>query len=548
MYLALDTKFNPFTYAEMVQPLLYYKEAYDKTEAAYSDLAAQTELWKDVVKQHESPKAYSMFKSYSDRLNAAVDDFSKGMTAGNRRPLVGLKRDYSRSIVPIANAYKRKEALADEQRKAELSNPTMMWEKRADSMSIDDFIKDPSASYGKSFSGTTLTAQVSAAAANLAKQFRDNPDDMKELVGGDYFKFIQSRGYSSQAILAAILDNKEASPELTRIIENVIDSSGIREWENPEALQQAYNYARQGLWSAIGQDEAQYVQNWRAHENLQHSHAMSRQAAAHQQELEKAYLTQTAQPYLKEDGSVGYYEPIAKTRNANGSYSYSRNAVPTDAKKGNPRADSKSGSGTSAISQVADYTETDAQGNPVSQLGKLKSKGDITTRILTNTGITAADVLGDNATKELKNLKKLGFRILKVIGRHNNGELEIGDPGTDFGDGMVVQSKLVNGVKEPLLVDPSDLSKGYQMKRSTQDPNFGFTSKSNVVGKWGNFITNKTMNDKYLKYIDDETIVGYSPYEKAVFEMAAADAKGYYSVFAVEGEDGEDSYIIAEPE
>lgn len=55
MYLQLDTRFNPFTYDEMVKPLLYYKGAYDTVEAAYSDLAAQTEAWRNIANRDKSP-------------------------------------------------------------------------------------------------------------------------------------------------------------------------------------------------------------------------------------------------------------------------------------------------------------------------------------------------------------------------------------------------------------------------------------------------------------------------------------------------------------
>lgn len=280
MYLQLDTRFNPFTYDEMVKPLVYYKQAYDEAEAAYSDLATQTEAWKNIANRDQSPQAFEMFQRYSGDLSRAVDDFSQGMTAKNRRALLGLKRRYASDIQPIADAHKRRSVLAEEQRKAELANPTMLWERKASDMSLDDFISNPDADYGRSTSGAALSAQVAAGAGALAKEFRDNPEKMRKLVGGDYYEYVKQRGFSSEAVLAAIMDNPEASPVLTQLVESTIDSAGLREWANPSTLKQAYNYARQGLWNAVGQDEAQLVQNWRAQENLSHSHAMARQSAA----------------------------------------------------------------------------------------------------------------------------------------------------------------------------------------------------------------------------------------------------------------------------
>lgn len=280
MYLQLDTKFNPFTYDEMVKPLIYYKQAYDEAEAAYSDLSTNTEKWRNIVDRNESPQAFESFQRYLGDLTSVVDDFSKGMNSKNRRALLGLKRRYSSDIQPIVDANTRRSALAEEQRKAELNNPTMLWERKANEMSLDDFINNPNADYGKSVSGAALTAQVAAGAGALAKEFRDNPKKMIPLVGGDYYEYIKQRGFSSEAILAAIMDNPNASPILTQLVESSIDSTGLKKWASPDTLQQAYNYARQGLWNAVGQSEAQIVQNWRAQENLSHQHAMSRQAAA----------------------------------------------------------------------------------------------------------------------------------------------------------------------------------------------------------------------------------------------------------------------------
>lgn len=55
-----------------------------------------------------------MFQRYSGDLERAVDDFSHGMTANNRRALLGLRRRYASDIQPIADAHKRRSALAEE--------------------------------------------------------------------------------------------------------------------------------------------------------------------------------------------------------------------------------------------------------------------------------------------------------------------------------------------------------------------------------------------------------------------------------------------------
>lgn len=450
MNLVINSQFRPFTYDEMVKPLVQYKGAYDKVEQDYSDLAAQTEMWKDIVNQTNSPEAYAMYKSYSDRLNSIVDDFSKGMNLRNRSALIGMKRRYASEIKPIEEAYNRRTALAEEQRKAELNNPTMLWQRRASEMSLDDFINNPTADYGKSTSGAALSAQVAAGAGALAKEFRDNPDKMRKLVGGDYFEYVKQRGFSSEAVLAAIANNPDASPVLTNLVESTINSSGIREWGDASTLQQAYNYARQGLWQAIGQSESQIVQNWRAQENLSHSHAMARQSAAHQMDLEKAYLTQTATPYVKSDGTVGYYQPI--TKNSNGTYS--RTPTPTDAAVGNPRGDNSSGT---------TGTDTPGTGN---------------NRYVPGTDITPQKMRSAMINRSQDKMKELGYNPSYAIAYTSyGGKGYTGNQGWTAG---------TNGADHPGLTG------------------WAFNTNSNLITKWGNFTT-RPINNAETSWVENIT-------------------------------------------
>lgn len=318
MQLVIDSKFRPFSYDELIKPLVQYKETYDKVEADYSNLAAQTEQWKDIANQTQSPEAYAMYSKYANDLNNIVDDFSKGMTLQNRSQLLAMKRRYASDIKPIENAANRRKELADEQRRIDAQDPTRLWQRRASDMSLDEFIHNPSADYGKGISGAALTAQVAAGASALAKEFRDNPEKMRKLVGGDYYEYVKQRGFSSQAVLAAIMNNPDASPVLTNLVESTMDATGVKDWGSKSTIEQAYNYARQGLWNAVGQDEAQLVNNWRAQENLSNAHAMARQKAA--QEFQKSEREAT-QAFQREQtapreiigadgkGTGSYYDP-----------------------------------------------------------------------------------------------------------------------------------------------------------------------------------------------------------------------------------------------
>lgn len=307
----LDVQFNPFTYEELIRPIADYNEAYNALADSYATLSDQTEAFRNEVSQHKNSEAYKTHSRYSNELSAIVDDFSQGMTGANRAKLLGMKRRYNTEIAPIAKAAERRSALAEEQRKAELANPTMMWERRASDMSLDEFINNPSVGYGRSYSGAALTAQVSANAASLAKEFRNNPDKMREVVGGDFYEYVKQRGFSSEAVLAAIANNPNASPVLLGLVENAITSSGIMDWATPETLKKAYSLAREGLWSAVGQEETQLVQNWRKQQQLSQQFQASEAATNRQHQIDMANEAKKPIEIIESDGtSTGtYYAP-----------------------------------------------------------------------------------------------------------------------------------------------------------------------------------------------------------------------------------------------
>lgn len=516
MYLKLDTKFNPFTYDEMVKPLLYYKQAYDEAEAAYSELSSSTDIWRNRVNRDESPQAYEHFQRYSGDLTSTVDDFSKGMTAKNRRALLGLKRRYASEIKPIEDAYTKRATLAEEQRKAELNNPTMLWQRRASEMSLDDFINNPTADYGKSMSGAALSAQVAAGAEALAKEFRDNPNKMIELVGGDYYEYVKQRGFSSAAILAAIDNSDYASPVLNSLVESTINAAGIKDWADDSTLKQAYNYAKQGLWQAIGQDEAQIVQNWRKQEDLRHSHSMAQQAAS------QAF--QAAENKKDRDADAARRAPIPikdKEGNTTGYYRPDIGMV-TDA-DGN-------------IKQDGD--------NSISKVGTTGSRRDNTTNpgsvVVTSTGSTVKQL---SEATTLKEIKKLNLEPVMAVAHVGEG-YQWGREGEDLGSNN--RRLKLNDAGAPSYINSNDIKLGYDTMAG-ESRMFGTTS-SNVVGNWGNF-TYTPDNKKPLRYVSDTMFNSLPEVVKSSIIQAAYDGGipigTPFSVYAVEGDSGRgDSYVV----
>lgn len=70
-----------------------------------------------------------------------------------------MKRRYSSEIVPIEQAYKRRQELVDEQRKLQAQDSTLLFDRPASTLSLDELISNPALS-PQSYSGALLSKQV----------------------------------------------------------------------------------------------------------------------------------------------------------------------------------------------------------------------------------------------------------------------------------------------------------------------------------------------------------------------------------------------------
>lgn len=252
------TQFKPFSFEGQLRPLLMYTQAHQAVEEAYSELDSQANAIGSLANEANDPVTYQRYKAYEESLRQQADALAKnGLTPSSRQSLLDLKGRYAKDITPIQNAITRRRELADEQRKALLQNPTLMFQRDMNSMSydssLDRFLENPDYDYGERYSGALLTQQVSQAASNLAKELT-NYGNGKRLDA--YTKtFLQQHGFTRDQVLDAINNpnRTQSQPVLNAIVEQVVGSSGMANWADNPTMAKAYNYARQGLWSAIGQ-------------------------------------------------------------------------------------------------------------------------------------------------------------------------------------------------------------------------------------------------------------------------------------------------------
>lgn len=262
--LVINSQFKPFSYQEMLAPTLMATQAHQELENQYGDLATKASVWEEMANEQTDPYAYKMYKTYANDLEEQAGQLAReGLNAASRRDMLNMRARYSKEITPIEQAYTTRQKQAEQQQQALLQDPTLMLSRRAATTSLDDYIRNPQLAY-EAYSGKLITAQAASAASALAKEMQEKPRKWRSILGNSYYETMMQKGFSSQAVLQAIQDNPNAAPQLTRIVEDAINSSGVRNWGDQATIARAIDYAKQGLWSAVGETQYQTLDNWRA--------------------------------------------------------------------------------------------------------------------------------------------------------------------------------------------------------------------------------------------------------------------------------------------
>lgn len=303
-YIVINSKFKPFSYAEMLQPVQMATMAHQDIENQYAELATKANVWEEMANEQTDPYSYKMYKTYSNDLEEQAGQLAReGLTPASRQNMLKMRQRYSSDIVPIEQAYKRRQELIDEQRKLLAQDNTLMFDRSASMLSLDDLIKNPQLTY-QSYSGATLAKQVGTAAQNLAKEMRENPRKWRSILGNQYFETIMQKGYRPEEIIQVLQNDPNASSVLKGIVEDAVGSSNIASWGDQTTLNRAYDYARQGLWNAVGETQYQIQSNKAYDYTMQDQLARNKEARARaaKEAEEKSRLYYRAVPKTTVDG------------------------------------------------------------------------------------------------------------------------------------------------------------------------------------------------------------------------------------------------------
>lgn len=263
-YVITNSKFKPFSYAELIQPIQLAEVAHQAVEDQYNELSTKANVWENIANEQDSPYAYNMYKTYADDLKYQADQLAtSGLTPASRQGLNNMRTRYSQQIVPIEQGYAAKVRDIEAQKQAKLKDNTLMFDREAAFTNLDDYVRNPNLSY-TAYSGQTLASQTSQMARNLAKELKEYKKGKP--IDAYTNTFLTKYNVSSDDVLYAIEhpNDKRSNKALRAIMDAAVNASPIPSWGDMDTLDRAYQYAGMGLWDAIGEERVTPIENYGA--------------------------------------------------------------------------------------------------------------------------------------------------------------------------------------------------------------------------------------------------------------------------------------------
>ena len=249
------SNFKPFTYEEMVRPLLLYKQEEEARQQAYLDLQEKASTLEDLAASEKDAKAYGTYTAYKNRLREVADEMAKnGLTRQNNQ-VFNLRKSYINDIKPLNDLLEKRNKLVEEQR-ANNKDGTNIYSIDYGDMSLAEMKRNPTQTYN-TLNGNVIRAMSAEIFAPLAKQILESPEytSISGKVGKQYFQERIQRGYTLDQIINE-LQGTEAGSKLAQVKQNILSSLGMdKKGFSPEKQARVEQFVNMGAMAALGETE-----------------------------------------------------------------------------------------------------------------------------------------------------------------------------------------------------------------------------------------------------------------------------------------------------
>lgn len=126
-YISINSKFNPFTFDELIKPVQMYQQAYDKFETDLTTLQEDTALnnFMFTSKDEDEKKQYDGLIKELETLTNEFNNY--GLSNNVKSNLNKFNRTYKSQIIPLKRKIDKRNQLIAEQQKLKNSNPNIIF-------------------------------------------------------------------------------------------------------------------------------------------------------------------------------------------------------------------------------------------------------------------------------------------------------------------------------------------------------------------------------------------------------------------------------------
>ena len=88
-YVITGSKFKPFSYAELIQPIQLAEAAHQAVEDQYNELSTKANVWDKLAGEQPDSKVSTLYRDYANDLRNQANQLAKeGLTPSSRQGLL----------------------------------------------------------------------------------------------------------------------------------------------------------------------------------------------------------------------------------------------------------------------------------------------------------------------------------------------------------------------------------------------------------------------------------------------------------------------------
>ena len=217
----IDSSFRPYTQEEILRPLIDYKNAYDKAEAAYTEYGDKLDKYRDFAMQNPDTEAAQIYNNYANDYNTAFNTFLERGLPGSRRSLLQLKKRYQGEIGVLDNADKALQEELKLRRELSAKDPSLLFAEK--DLNLNSFLHNKRPNL-YSISAEDLRKEGSTYAQ--AASSRIYSDSRIQDVNKYFQDIIQTQGIRPE-VLNAWREQLISIPAFDKAVDDILTARGV---------------------------------------------------------------------------------------------------------------------------------------------------------------------------------------------------------------------------------------------------------------------------------------------------------------------------------